>query len=228
MGEISKVIDGFEEKILITEDDIRILSWFKAPKKSEKIILYFHGNAGNMTERKDRFEAFANSGFGILAISYRGYAGSEGRPTESGLIMDAEAALNFLLDLGYSPKDIILYGESLGSGVAVQMATKFNVAAIILESPYSSIASVAQRTYWFVPVAWLLKDGFNSAKFAPKILTPTLIIHGTSDSVVPFKEGQKLFNLIKAPKKFVEVQGADHLGFSSEFLVGEVKNFVRN
>ncbi len=225
-GTISGIPESFEEKILTTEDNVKILSWFREPKENKKIILYFHGNAGNLGGRQDRLEAFINSGFGVLAISYRGYPGSEGEPTEAGLINDGKAALKFILDIGYLPKDVVLYGESLGSGVAVQLAAKFDVAAVILESPYSSITSVAQKIYWFAPVSWILKDTFDSAKFASEISSPTLIIHGTADNIVPFTEGKKLFDLIKAPKKFIEVQGAGHLGFSAEFLADEVEKFV--
>jgi len=226
-GNITKAPAGFEEKILTTQDNIKILSWFCAPKKGEKIIVYFHGNAGNLSDRIEKFETFTKSGFGVLAISYQGYSGSEGTPSEAGLINDGKAALTFLLDQGFLPKDLILFGESLGSGVAVQLAAKFDVAAVILESPYASIAGVAQKTYWFVPVNLILKDKFDSAKYAAKISSPVLVFHGSADNVVPFSEGKKLFELIIAPKKFIEVQGAGHLNFSAEFLVEQMKSFLK-
>jgi len=226
-GRIEKVATNFQEKILTTEDGVEILSWFKTPQKSQKIILYFHGNAGNLGDRKHKFETFANAGFGVMAISYRGYFGSRGAPSEAGLIYDARAAFKYLLDLGYLPKDIILYGESLGTGVAVQLASKFDVAAIVLEAPYSSIVDVAKQSYWFVPVSLILKDKFESAKFAPKITAPTLIIHGSSDRIVAITEGKKLYQEIKAKKKFIEVQGAAHLQFSDEFLLEQLQDFLR-
>ena len=227
MGRIEKIAEGFEEKNLISEDGTKILSWFKAPQNGEKIIIYFHGNAGNLSGRTERLETFAKNGFGVLAITYHGYPGSEGKPSEAALIADGKTALDFLLDSGYMPQDFVLYGESLGSGVATQLAAKIDVAAVVLESPFSSVVSVAQKTYWFVPVNLLLKDKFDSAKFAPQISSPTLILHGTADGIVPFSEGKKLFELIKAPKKFVEVQGAGHLGFSAEFLLDQTKNFLK-
>lgn len=226
-GYATKTLDGFEEKKLTTADRIKILAWYKAPQDGEKIILYFHGNAGNISGRSARLEKFSQSGFGVLAISYRGYFGSQGKPSEKGLIRDGEAAFKFLLDQGYLPKDIILYGESLGSGVAVQLAARFDVAAVILESPFSSATSVAQGRYWFMPVGLLLKDKFNSIKFAPQISSPTLVLHGTADGVVPFNEGKKLFDLIGSPKRFIEVQGAGHLDFSADFLAQEIGNFLR-
>jgi len=226
MGKIEKVATNFQEKILTTEDGVEILSWFKAPQKSQKIILYFHGNAGNLGDRAPKFETFANGGFGVMAISYRGYFGSNGKPSEAGLINDARAAFKYLLDLGYLPKDIILYGESLGSGVAVQMASKFDVAALVLEAPYSSIVSVAKQSYWFVPVSLILKDKFESIKFAPKINAPTLVIHGNFDRIVSISEGKKLYQEIKVKKKFIEVQGAGHLEFSNEFLLEQLQDFL--
>lgn len=230
MGKVGPVsfynLDDFAEEKITTEDGIKILSWYKPAKKNEKIILYFHGNAGNLGDRAHKFDSFAKNGFGVLAITYRGYSGSEGKPSEEGLMNDGRAAFKFLLDKGYSPQDIIVFGESLGSAVAVQLASKFDFYALILESPLASIADIAQKTYWFVPVNLLLKDKFESIKFAPKISSPTLIFHGTNDLVVAYSEGQKLFETIKSPKKFITVEGGGHLNFGDEFLLEEIKFFL--
>jgi fermentation-respiration switch protein FrsA (DUF1100 family) len=223
MGQVKEVgaygLEGFSEKILTGADGVKILSWYKAPQKNEKIILYFHGNAGNLGDRAHKFLAFSQRGFGVMGVAYRGYSGSEGKPSESGFALDAEAALRFLSEQGYAAKDIILFGESLGSGVVIPLATKFDFAAVILESPFASIVNVAQKQYWFVPVKLLLKDKFESVKIVGKISAPVLIFHGTADSIVPFNEGEKLFAAVKAPKKFVRVEGAGHLNFGALFLV---------
>lgn len=226
-GKAEKMPEGFVAENLITDDGIKILSWFRKPQQGQKVILYLHGNHGNIGDRFEIVSAFADSGFGVLAISYRGYFGSEGKPSEAGLIKDSEAAVKFLLDLGYGLQDIILFGESLGSGVAVQLAAKSNFAAVVLESPFSSIVSVAKKVYWFAPVDLIIKDRFDSEKFAPQITSPVLIFHGTADKVVSFAEGKKLFNAIKSPKKFIEIQGAGHLGLSGEFLAEEIASFVK-
>lgn len=230
MGRAEKPAADFVEKKIITADGIKLLAWFKEPPLkplgNQKIVLYFHGNAGNLGGREYKFAALAKEGFGVLAISYRGYFGSEGKPSEAGLIKDGEAAFKFLLDQGYLPKDVILFGESLGSGVAVQLASKFDFFAVILESPFSSITSVAKTKYWFAPINLLLKDKFDSIQFAPKISSPVLIFHGTDDEIVNISEGKKLFEAIKAPKKFIEVQGAGHLQFPEEFLVKELSAFA--
>lgn len=230
MGKIMAIanydLDGFESHNLTSSNQIKILAWYKPPQEKQKIILYFHGNGGNMADRAHKFKTFANAGFGIMAISYRGYPNSQGKASEAGLIQDAKAALNFLLQKKYQLQDIIFYGESLGSAVAVQLAAKFSPHAIILESPPSSITSVAQQRYWFVPVNLLLKDKFESIKFAPKITTPTLIIHGTNDKVVNYKEGKTLFEAFNVRKKLITIKGAGHLEFDEQFLVGEIEEFI--
>ncbi len=225
---LSYSLDGFIEKTLTTSDDKKILAWYKPASENGKLIIYFHGNAGNLGDRAHKFAAFSKSGFGVLAISYRGYPGSEGTPSESGLVKDSEAALKFALDQNYHLQDLIFFGESLGSGVAVQLASRFDPYSVILESPFSSIASVAQKIYWYVPVNLLLRDKFESQKFAPKISAPVLIFHGNNDQVVPYVEGQKLYEVIKARKKFISVEGAGHLDFSDEFLIEEMKKFLAN
>ena len=227
LGRSAEIPSGFEAETLTTSDGLKILSWYHPAKKGEKIFLYFHGNAGNIGDRSYKFTSFSDEGFGILAISYRGYLGSQGKPSEAGLIKDGEAGLKFLLDQGYKISDIILFGESLGSGVAVQLAAKEKFNSVILESPFSSVTSVAQRKYWFAPIGLLLKDHFDSMKFVPEITSPTLIFHGTKDGIVPFSEGKNLFEAIKSPKKFIELQGAGHLEFPEEFLIQEIKNFLK-
>lgn len=231
MGKVKDVssygLNGFSEKILTTKDQIKILSWYRPARNNEKIILYFHGNAGNLGDRSHKFAAFAADGFGVLAITYRGYFGSEGKQSQAGLMLDANAALQFLLEQGYSEKNIILFGESLGSGVAVQLAAQHNFAAVILESPFASIATVAQKTYWFVPVNLLLKDKFESIKFLPKISSPILIFHGTKDPIVPYAEGKKLFDAATSPKKLITIEGAGHLNFGEEFLLNEIEKFLQ-
>lgn len=218
---------GFEVKNLTTKDNDRILAWYKKPDHHKKIIVYFHGNAGNMGGRADKFKIFASDGYGVLAISYSGYYGSSGKSSEQALINDGKAALDFLYSQGYKPQDIILFGESLGSGIAVQLAAQDKFFAVILEAPYSSIANVAQRTYWFVPVDLLLKDRFDSIKYAAKITSPTLIFHGTADHVVPYAEGQKLFAAIKSEKQFITVEGAGHLQFDNQFLLEKANDFLK-
>ncbi|MES2961146.1 MAG: alpha/beta fold hydrolase [Pseudomonadota bacterium] len=229
-GKIQKIssylLEGFVEKILTTSDGTRILAWYKPAEKGKKTILYFQGNAGNLGDRAHKFSVFAQDGFGVLGIVYHGYPGSEGKTSEAALIDDAKTALEFLSQQNIEKENIILFGESLGSGIAVQLAAKEKFAAVTLESPFSSAVSVAQKRYWFVPVSLLLKDKLESIKFASEITSPTLIFHGTADQIVDYSEGKKLFDAINAPKKLITVEGAKHLDFKEEFLLEEMKKFL--
>lgn len=164
-------LSGFATEKLLTAGHDQILAWYKKPAHlNNKIIVYFQGNAGNLGDRSQKFKKFAEEGgYGILAISYSGYYGSTGISSEKALIDDGRAALDFLYQQGFKPQDIILFGESLGSGVAVQLAEKTKFFALVLECPYSSIASVAQKIYWFVPVDLMLKDRFETIKYLPSI-----------------------------------------------------------
>ena len=226
IGKTLQTPEVFISKTLTDADGLKFLTWYHQAPKDGKIILYFHGNAGNLGDRTSKFLSLIDAGYGVLAVSYRGYLGSEGKPSEDGLIKNAEAALAYLRELNYRDSDIVLFGESLGSGVAVQLAAKSKFAAVILESPFTSIVSVAQKKYWFAPVSLIIKDRFDSAKFVPEISSKVLIFHGTQDQIVDFSEGKKLFDLIKSPKKFIEVQGAGHLEFPEDFLVLEIKSFL--
>jgi hypothetical protein len=226
IGKVLQTPDIFRSEILTDADGLRFLTWYHPSPKNGKIILYFHGNAGNISDRTTKFLSLIDAGFGILAPSYRGYLGSEGKPSEDGLIKNGKAALKYLHEQGYEDSEIVLFGESLGSGVAVQLAAEAEFGGLVLESPFSSIVSVAQSKYWFAPISLMIKDRFDSEKFAPLIKSRTLIFHGTNDQIVPFLEGKKLFEVIKSPKKFIEVQGAGHLDFPEEFLVREIKDFI--
>jgi len=224
-------LPGFRKQSLIAADGAQILGWYNSPSSiGQKIILHFHGKGGNLADRAHKLRSFAQNGFGVLAITYRGFPGSsEEQPTENGFLLDANAALKFLFDLGYKPTDIIFFGESLGSGVALELASTLEKTAqpfaIILESPFSSVTSVAQKKYPFLPVSLILHDTFDSISFVKKVYAPILIFHGTSDNIVPYEEGQKLFAAINSQKKFITVQNAGHLNFGDDFLIIEMSKF---
>ncbi len=226
-GEVVKPSDmsDFQDKILTTKDRVKILAWYKKIENA-KAVLYFHGNAGNLSERSAMLKKFSDNGFAVMAISYQGYPGSQGKPSEAGLINDAKAALQFLLDEGYKLDNIIFFGESLGSSVAVQLAAEFTPRAVVLEAPFATAYDIGQKRYPFAPVKLLLHDKFESIKFAPKISAPVLILHGTKDLVVPYEEGQKLFAAIKSKKRLVTIEDAGHLHFGEDFVVERVREFL--
>jgi uncharacterized protein len=194
-----------------TEDGESLLAWSIPPAPGRPLILYFHGNTGGLDLRVNRFHAMAKAGMGLMAIEYRGYASSTGRPTERGLKLDGEAAYAAAIASGVAPERIVTLGESLGSGVAVSIAARRKVGALVLDSPYSSIADVAAATYWFVPVRALLRDPFRNDLLIGSVNAPTLMVHGTADRVVPVRFGEKLFALANPPKAFWRVEGAGHL-----------------
>ena len=170
------------------------------------MILYFHGNGGALRHRGDRFRGLTADGTGLVALSYRGYSGSTGRPTEAGLMEDAEAAYAFAA-ARYPPERIALWGESLGSGVAVALAAEKPVGWVVLEAGFSSAADVGAGVYWFVPVRLLMKDQFRSDLRIGKVTAPVLVLHGDRDNIVPIALGERLYALINAPKRFVRFPG---------------------
>jgi uncharacterized protein len=202
---------------LKTEDGESLLAWSIPPEPGRPLILYFHGNSGGIDLRVERFHAMAKAGIGLLAIEYRGYASSTGSPSEKGLKLDGEATYAAAIASGVAPEHIVPLGESLGSGVAVALAARHKVGALVLDSPYSSIADVAAATYWFVPVRALLRDQFRNDLLIGLVKAPTLIVHGTKDAVVPIRFGEKLFGLANPPKQFWRVENAAHLAMGERF-----------
>ena len=224
LGKILIIPEDFQEINLKTVDNTSIYGWYSPPPTGQKTILYFHGNAGNLMGRSDRFEKFATQ-FGVLAISYRGYAKSKGEPSQDGFYQDAESAYEFLKAKNILSKDIILFGESIGSAVAVNLASKHDFGALILEAPFSSIMSIAQETYWFLPVSLILKDRFEVDKVASKVTAPVLIMHANKDYIVPFEEGKKLYELFNSRKKFIAIDGDFHIALTGDYLMKQILEF---
>jgi fermentation-respiration switch protein FrsA (DUF1100 family) len=210
---------------LKTADGLRIVAWTVPPKPGKPVVLYFHGNGGSLAHRVHRFRRLVEDGTGLVALSYRGYGGSEGSPSEEGLIADGRAAYDFARDR-YPEAGIVLWGESLGSGVAVAIAAERDVAAVILEAPFTSAADVAFSAYPFLPVSLLMKDQFRSNERIGKVKAPLLIMHGARDRVVPFRLGERLYGLANEPKQFVrfsdggheDLDRFDHLAAARKFL----------
>nr|WP_284701322.1 alpha/beta fold hydrolase [Rhodoplanes tepidamans] len=214
-----------EEIELSTADGERLVAWHVPPRDGRPVLLYLHGNGGALRHRAERFAALARDGFGLLAVSYRGFGGSTGAPTEAGLLADAEAG-HALLAARYGPGRIVAFGESLGTGVAVALAATREVARLILQAPYTSTADVARIAYPFVPIGVLMKDQFRSDLRAPAVTAPTLVLHGTRDSVIPIAFGERLYALLRAPKRFVRLPGADHEDLDDFGALDAVRDFL--
>jgi fermentation-respiration switch protein FrsA (DUF1100 family) len=185
-----------------TADGLALTAWFKPPEPGKPTLLYLHGNAGNLIGRIARVRRFAQPGWGELFLEYRGYGGNPGTPSEDGLNQDAVSALAYLATQNISSTRVILYGESLGTGVAVRLATEKPVAAVILDSPYTSIADVAQDRYWYLPAKALIKNRFELLARIDAIHAPLLVMQGDQDNVVPPAMGRKVYAAANPPKQF--------------------------
>ena len=202
---------GLEEISLKTKDGLVLKSWIKKPKSQDKYtILIFHGNGGHVGHRVNKFAPFINAGYGLFLLEYRGYADNPGKPSEKGLLYDALAAIEFLSKNKIKSEKIILYGESLGCGIAVKLSSQAEFAATVLEAPYTSIADVAQKHYWYLPAKWLIFDQYNIIDIINTIRSPLLILHGEKDDVVDISFGKKVFSAAKEPKELLFIPNANH------------------
>jgi uncharacterized protein len=189
---------------LTTGDGLRLRSWYSPATQGFPTIVYFQGNAGTIGGRDFKARPLIDHGYGMLLVGHRGYGGNPGHPTEIGLIDDGRAALDFLASNGVEISDIVLYGESLGSGVAVALAAEApesgGPGALVLESPYTSIVEIAAARYWFMPVRLLIKDRFDSLSRMARVNAPLLVLHGERDNVIEVEQGRRLHEAASEPK----------------------------
>jgi len=211
---------------LASADGEKLVTWYLPPKEDRPLVIYFQGNAGQIADRARRFRILARNGNGVLAVSYRGYGGSTGTPTESGLIADARAAYTHALAKGIPPRKIVLFGESLGTGVAVALAAEKDIAALVLEAPFSSTADVGASIYWMFPVRLLLKDQFRSVSRITRVRAPLLIVHGDADRVIPIGFGRKLFDAAREPKSFLAVPEGGHQVLEEQAVANSVHTWL--
>jgi uncharacterized protein len=196
---------------LQTEDGLSLNAWFVPPPgKDGQIVVFFHGNAGHIGHRATKARHFIDKGLGVLMVEYRGFGGNRGRPTEEGLYKDGRAALRFLEQREYTVSQLVLYGESIGSGVAVQMAIEIQPRYLILEAPFSSAADVAKRQYSFLPVDFLMKDRYDNIEKIAEVSSSLLIVHGDEDAVIPIGLAERLFERANHPKEFIAINGGHH------------------
>ncbi len=210
-----------------TPDGYALHAWWKEPEDAAKpVLVYFHGNAGGLGDRAEKVTDYLEAGFGVLLVTYRYNAGTGGEPSEEALFVDGRSALEFVRAQGINDDRVILYGESLGTGIAVKMASERASKAVVLEAPYSSIADVAGGRYWFVPVRLLLKDHFDSQAIIRDINAPLLIVHGGRDRVIQPKYGRKLFEAAVEPKRFHFLEEAHHTNLYDFGMAALVLGFL--
>jgi fermentation-respiration switch protein FrsA (DUF1100 family) len=195
---------------LTTEDGLDLTAWYKAAEDGRPTIAFFHGNAGHLGYRGLKVRPYLDAGYGVLLVEYRGYGPNPGKPSEQGLYRDGRAALAYLAAAGVPAGRTALYGESLGTGVAVELAQGQPLAAVILEAPYTSMADVGAHHYWFLPVRLLIKDRYDNLAKIGKLRAPLLVVVGAEDRVVPAKFGRRLFEAAPQPKDIAEFPHAGH------------------
>jgi hypothetical protein len=218
------------EKVKITTDDnINLLAWYhKKDIKNYKTILYLHGNAGALENRIHKINHFNDMNINFLLLAWRGFNGNAGKPTEQGLYQDARSAVKWLINQGVTEENIIIYGESLGTGVATEIAQNQNFAGIILESPFTSMVAAGKSKYPIFPIKLLLKDKYESDKKIKNIMFPILVMHGEVDKIVPFWMGEKIFQLANEPKYSYFSKYDDHMMEYDEKLVYALKTFIKS
>ena len=222
-----KIQFEYDEIFIKVDEKIKLKSWLiKKDFKKYKTLIIFHGNAGHLSNRIYKLNELFKLNINVLLISWRGFSGNEGSPTEENLYSDAEAAINWLNEQKISNNKIILYGESLGSGVAVEMGKRKNFNSIILESPFTSIENSAKIYYPYLPVKVLLKDRYDSISKIKKINSPIFIMHGKKDDVIPFSMGKEIFEKANNPKYSYFTSDDDHMMEFNPQLLNALKNFI--
>ena len=214
-----------EEHLLTTADGETIIVWHVPAKPGHAVVLYFHGNGDFLAGLVGRFRDITSDGTGLVALSYRGYAGSSGRPSEQGLLRDAAAAYAFT-SARYGADRIVVWGFSLGSGVGVALAADQRIAMLVLEAPYTSITDLAGAAFPLLPVRWLIRDPFRSDQRITRVMAPLLIMHGARDATIPISLGERLFALAHEPKQFVRFPEGSHNDLGNYGAVEMGRQFI--
>ena len=214
-----------EEHVLTASDGEKVIVWHVPPKPGHAVVLFYHGNGDFLAGRVSRFKGITADGTGLVALSYRGYAGSTGAPSENGLLQDATAAYVFAAER-YDAKRIVPWGFSLGTGVAVAIASEHPVGKLILEAPYTSTVDVAASLFRLVPIRLLMRDQFHSDERIARVTVPLLIMHGTNDPAIPIAFGERLFALAHAPKKLVRFPGGGHENLDDFGALENARQFI--
>lgn len=192
----------FQEILMRTEDGLDLLSWYVPPARNgAPVLVYLHGNSGHIGPRAAKIAPYLDAGYGALLVGYRGYGGNPGDPTEEGLYRDGHAAMAWLIAKGHDAQGVVLYGESLGTGVATELATQYQARALVLEAPFTSLPDAGARAYPFLPVRHLTWDQFDTISKMDRIDMPVMVLHGEADRVVPADMGRAVFDAAQQPKQ---------------------------
>ena len=219
-------LSGVTAESIRTPDGETVEAWYSPADPARPTILFLHGNGGEVSDRSRRLAFYQHQGFGVLFVSYRGYGRSTGSISETGFVTDALAAYDWLAAKGLKPADIAIVGESLGTGVAIQLAAQRQVAAVALEAPYTATLDIASKIYWWLPVRLLMKDTYLSRDFIARVTAPLLIQHGDADAIIPVDHGRALFALANEPKELVVLPGQGHDAIHEESVWAREADFI--
>jgi len=212
-----------------TSDNIELVGWYHEKNlKKYKTLIYFHGNAGSLENRIHKLNHFQDMNINFLIIAWRGFSGNNGKPSEEGLYLDGNSAINWLIKKDVAEKNLILYGESLGTGVATHLAQNRNFGGVILETPFTSMVDAAKTFYPYIPVNLLLKDKFENYKKVKNINSPILVMHGEIDQIVPFSMGKKIYEIANEPKYSYFTKYDNHMMEYDDKLVLALKSFFKS
>lgn len=211
-----------------TSDGLTLKGWYRKPiEQGKPVILMFHGNAGHIGIRNFKARPFLDSGYGFLLAEYRAYGGNPGRTSEQGFYRDARAYIEWLKEQGIATEDIVLYGESLGTGIAVQMATEYpDIKALVLETPFTNFVDLGKRIYFFLPVNLMMRDRYDNLSKITGLKMPLLVLHGTLDAVVPYRYGKALFDAASEPKRMETFPGGGHNDLYAHNADGRILMFL--
>lgn len=211
---------------IATNDNETLVAWYVEASAGCPTLLQFHGNGGHLSTEFWRHERLLKAGVGFLALSWRGYAGSTGKPSEKGFHVDARAAWEWLIEQGLAPNDILIQAHSIGSGPAIRLAAETNPGALILEAPFFSMKDLISRKVPALPTGTILKHPFRSDLYIADVSAPLLIVHGTKDSVIPIEQSKRLFELASEPKTYVSLPESDHNTLVRDGLFDHVWPFI--
>jgi fermentation-respiration switch protein FrsA (DUF1100 family) len=206
-----------EEREVVMQDGARVLTWWGAAQPDRPTLLYYHGNGGSFVTRAERIRKYMTHGYGVVMMTYRGFGGSAGTPSETANVADALSVYEAVRASGVPPADIVVYGESLGTGVAVQVAAQRQIGGLILDAPYTSIVDLAALHYPYLPARWLMTDRYEILPYASRVTAPVLIVHGEADDVIPVEMSKRVAAAFRGRAKVVTFPGAGH---SDHYLYG--------
>ncbi len=220
-------LEQVEEIVLNTPDGTELIAWYCPAQPGYPTLLYYHGTNGSLETRRDRIHRMTRRGFGVFMMSYRGYGGSAGKPQQGWLTADAIFAYDHLQSLGVPADKVVIYGESLGTGIATPVAVARECAALILEAPFTSIVSVAEKRFPFLPVRGFLHERYESINVIDRVEAPLLIVHGVKDKIIPIEFGRAMYDAANSPKEMIEFAEAGHSGIFQMGAFTKISEFLQ-